>query len=228
MDQPEVEKGAGPIGVIVVPTRELAEQIHKETRKFSKAYQLRVAAAFGGLSKFEQFKDLKNGSEVAPRLTGHHFWYKVVHALIIMQGMICSCVSMYRLTVPAQVLCVLLGLCTASWGPLTHCDMMLRVLEWCVQIAVCTPGRMIDLIKMKACSMLRATYLVFDEADRMFDMGFEPQVSFTATACSKPEAVFMHALHLYCTASKCTMEGYICPIQLLALQVCIDLCVSTD
>lgn len=46
-----------------------------------------------------------------------------------------------------------------------------------VQVAVCTPGRMIDLIKMKACNMLRVTYLVFDEADRMFDMGFEPQVS---------------------------------------------------
>ena len=81
MDQPEVEKGAGPIGVIVVPTRELAEQIHKETRKFSKAYQLRVAAAFGGLSKFEQFKDLKNGSEVALKLTRHQFWHKVVHPL---------------------------------------------------------------------------------------------------------------------------------------------------
>lgn len=66
MDQAEVEKGAGPIGVIVVPTRELAEQIHKETRRFSKAYQLRVSAAFGGLSKFEQFKDLKGGSEVVP------------------------------------------------------------------------------------------------------------------------------------------------------------------
>lgn len=46
-----------------------------------------------------------------------------------------------------------------------------------VQVAVCTPGRMIDLIKMKACTMRRATFLVFDEADRMFDMGFEPQVS---------------------------------------------------
>ncbi len=67
---------------------------------------LRVAAAFGGLSKYEQFKALKGGSEVA----------------------------------------------------------------------VCTPGRMIDLVKMKACSMARVTYLVFDEADRMFDMGFEPQV----------------------------------------------------
>ena len=73
MDQAEVEKGAGPIGVIVVPTRELAEQIHKETRKFSKAYQLRVAAAFGGLSKFEQFKDLKHGSEVGHGYYGLNF-----------------------------------------------------------------------------------------------------------------------------------------------------------
>lgn len=66
MDQPELEKGEGPIGVIVAPTRELAEQIHKETRKFSKAYNLRVAAAFGGLNKHEQFRNLKAGSEVLP------------------------------------------------------------------------------------------------------------------------------------------------------------------
>lgn len=64
MDQPELDKGEGPIGIIVAPTRELSEQIHKETRRFSKPYNLRVCAAFGGLSKYEQFKDLKAGSEV--------------------------------------------------------------------------------------------------------------------------------------------------------------------
>ena len=65
MDQPELEKGAGPIGIIAAPTRELAEQIHQEARRMSKAYDLRICAAFGGLSKYEQFKDLKAGSEVS-------------------------------------------------------------------------------------------------------------------------------------------------------------------
>ena len=71
MDQPELEKGAGPIGVIAAPTRELAEQIHKEARKLAKPYNLRICAAFGGLSKYEQFKDLKGGSEV-PCSRFHH------------------------------------------------------------------------------------------------------------------------------------------------------------
>jgi ATP-dependent RNA helicase DDX42 len=44
------------------------------------------------------------------------------------------------------------------------------------EIAVCTPGRLIDMIKMKAIKMNRVTFLVLDEADRMFDMGFEPQI----------------------------------------------------
>ena len=34
----QVLKGEGPVGLVVAPTRELAEQIHKEARKFAKPY----------------------------------------------------------------------------------------------------------------------------------------------------------------------------------------------
>lgn len=47
------------------------------------------------------------------------------------------------------------------------------------EIVVCTPGRMIDLLAANAgrvTNLRRVTYVVLDEADRMFDMGFEPQV----------------------------------------------------
>ena len=45
------------------------------------------------------------------------------------------------------------------------------------EVCVATPGRLIDMIKSKATNMKRATFLVLDEADRMLDMGFEPQIS---------------------------------------------------
>ncbi|KAH0881831.1 hypothetical protein HID58_057927 [Brassica napus] len=106
MDQPELRREEGPIGVICAPTRELAHQIYLEAKKFSKAYGLRVSAVYGGMGKHEQFRELKAGCE----------------------------------------------------------------------IVVATPGRLIDMLKMKALTMTRASYLVLDEADRMFDLGFEPQV----------------------------------------------------
>jgi ATP-dependent RNA helicase DDX42 len=87
MDQPELGKEEGPIGVICAPTRELAHQIYLEAKKFSKSHGIRVSAVYGGMSKLEQFKELKAGCE----------------------------------------------------------------------IVVATPGRLIDMIKMKALTMLRAT-----------------------------------------------------------------------
>lgn len=47
------------------------------------------------------------------------------------------------------------------------------------EVIVCTPGRMIELLTTNSgriINLRRVTYLVLDEADRMFDMGFEPQV----------------------------------------------------
>ncbi len=48
------------------------------------------------------------------------------------------------------------------------------------EIVICTPGRMIDMLCTNAgrlTNLNRVTFLVLDEADRMFDMGFEPQIT---------------------------------------------------
>ena len=105
---------------------------------------------------------------------------------------------------------------SAALGGLSKYDQVKGLKLGC-ELAVSTPGRIIDLVKvwiymcersddecgagmslplpllssdiprsqaisslipfsqMKACTLRRVTFLVFDEADRMFDMGFEPQ-----------------------------------------------------
>ncbi|XP_071758456.1 putative ATP-dependent RNA helicase DDX46 isoform X2 [Centroberyx gerrardi] len=109
MDQRPLEEAEGPIAVIMTPTRELALQITKECKKFSKPLGLRVVCVYGGTGISEQIAELKRGAE----------------------------------------------------------------------IIVCTPGRMIDMLGAnsgRVTNLRRVTYVVVDEADRMFDMGFEPQV----------------------------------------------------
>ena len=104
--QNEPAKGQGPLGVVVAPTRELAQQIYDEARKLLKVYNFKVLPIFGGKDKGDQVRVLKAGSDAV----------------------------------------------------------------------VCTPGRMVDMLKQKACRMALCTFLVLDEADKLFDMGFEAQL----------------------------------------------------
>ncbi|XP_055499196.1 probable ATP-dependent RNA helicase DDX46 isoform X4 [Leucoraja erinacea] len=109
MDQRALDEAEGPVALISTPTRELALQITKECKKFSKALGLRAVCVYGGTGISEQIAELKRGAE----------------------------------------------------------------------IIVCTPGRMIDMLAAnngRVTNFRRVTYVVLDEADRMFDMGFEPQV----------------------------------------------------
>ena len=105
-NQPPVERGDGPIVLVMAPTRELAQQIDRVANSFGRACDLKTACLFGGSSKGFQIGELRRGPS----------------------------------------------------------------------IAVATPGRLIDLLESGEVTLERCTYVVLDEADRMLDMGFEPQI----------------------------------------------------
>ena len=55
-------------------------------------------------------------------------------------------------------------------------DRQVKALRQGVDILVATPGRLLDLVQQRHAKLERIEVLVLDEADRMFDMGFLPDV----------------------------------------------------
>jgi superfamily II DNA/RNA helicase len=55
-------------------------------------------------------------------------------------------------------------------------EQQIKALRQGVDIVIGTPGRLIDLLERKEMSLSAVEVLVLDEADRMADMGFMPQV----------------------------------------------------
>ena len=88
--------------LVLTPTRELAQQVHKSFKKYGKGTGLLTSIAYGGVSLNPQMEALAEG----------------------------------------------------------------------VDVLVATPGRLLDLIFKKAVDLSQLKFLVFDEADRMLDMGF--------------------------------------------------------
>jgi superfamily II DNA/RNA helicase len=105
-NQPYLERGDGPIVLVLAPTRELAQQIQEVAQSFGSSSRIKNTCVFGGAPKGAQIRDLEGGCE----------------------------------------------------------------------IVIATPGRLIDILEMGKTNLRRCTYLVLDEADRMLDMGFEPQI----------------------------------------------------
>ncbi|XP_061727461.1 uncharacterized protein LOC133532701 [Cydia pomonella] len=52
----------------------------------------------------------------------------------------------------------------------------IKVVSKGVDIVIATPGRLNDLIMARHLNIINFSYIVLDEADRMLDMGFEPQI----------------------------------------------------
>merc|ERR1719379_3113327 len=103
--QPPLQRGDGPIMLVLAPTRELAIQIEQEIRKVCPR-NVSSVCCYGGQPKRDQMQQLRRGA----------------------------------------------------------------------QIVIATPGRLLDFMDSGVTNLRRVTYLVMDEADRMLDMGFEPDV----------------------------------------------------
>ncbi|KAF3336237.1 DEAD-box ATP-dependent RNA helicase 46 isoform X2 [Carex littledalei] len=65
--------------------------------------------------------------------------------------------------------------CTCLYGGAPK-GPQLKELDRGADIVVATPGRLNDIIEMGRIKLRQVTFLVLDEADRMLDMGFEPQI----------------------------------------------------
>ncbi|XP_029583867.1 probable ATP-dependent RNA helicase DDX17 isoform X3 [Salmo trutta] len=104
--QPYLERGDGPICLVLAPTRELAQQVQQVAHEYGKSSRIKSTCVYGGAPKGPQIRDLERG----------------------------------------------------------------------VEICIATPGRLIDFLEAGKTNLRRCTYLVLDEADRMLDMGFEPQI----------------------------------------------------
>mgnify|MGYP000117202488 FL=1 len=92
--------------LVLLPTRELADQVAQQIALYAKHTQLRSTVVFGGMDMKPQTLELKKG----------------------------------------------------------------------VEILVATPGRLLDHIEAKNCVLNQVEYVVLDEADRMLDIGFLPDL----------------------------------------------------
>ncbi len=92
--------------LVLLPTRELADQVAKSIQDYAKYTQLRCTVVFGGIDMKPQTAELKRG----------------------------------------------------------------------VEILVATPGRLLDHIEAKNAVLNQVEYVVLDEADRMLDIGFLPDL----------------------------------------------------
>ena len=87
------------VAIIMTPTRELAMQIGRECRKFTRAIDLHVVCVYGGTGISEQIAELKRGAEVIVCTPG-----RMIDMLAANSGMIhkhCICPPCLLYTSPS-------------------------------------------------------------------------------------------------------------------------------
>ena len=63
-NQPRLERGDGPLVLVLAPTRELAVQIQQVAASFGQSSGVRNACVYCGAPKFPQLRDIERGAEI--------------------------------------------------------------------------------------------------------------------------------------------------------------------
>ncbi|XP_026432426.1 DEAD-box ATP-dependent RNA helicase 45-like [Papaver somniferum] len=85
------------------------------------------------------------------------------------------------------------------------------------EIVICTPGRMIDFLCKNNGRMInlhKVTYLVLDEADRMFDMGFEPQITHIVQSTRPGRQIMLFSATFPRTVEQLTLQILTKPVEI--------------
>ena len=143
----------GPLGLVMAPTRELAQQIHKEGEKLAAHVDVRMATIVGGKSIEEQGFKVREGVDIIVATPG-----RMLDCLERRYVVLNQCVASRAARAPPRVATRTLASkhseCHAHPPPLS---LFRRLLP-------------------PTSSPRRCVYLILDEADRMIDMGFETTV----------------------------------------------------
>lgn len=81
-------------------------------------------------------------------------------------------------------------------------DGQVRMVNQGLDVVVATPGRLIDLVTRRAIALSAITTLVVDEADRMADMGFMPQVEWLLRRLTAPHQTLLFSATLDSTVDR--------------------------
>ena len=86
----------------------------------------------------------------------------------------------------------------------------LRQLAVGVDVLVATPGRLTDFVERGLVTLSAVCFLVLDEADRMLDMGFEPQIRRLVQRCDMPPKERRQVATLPAKSTACTSQLRAC------------------
>jgi ATP-dependent RNA helicase RhlE len=98
----------------------------------------------------------------------------------------------------------------------TSFEMQSRALRKGVDVIVATPGRLLDHVMRKSADLSKIEILVLDEADRLMDMGFMPQVRKVISKLPKQRQTLMFSATIDKRIEQIAAEFLVNPVMLKA------------